>query len=317
MDIQSFMARLASNPEWTPRSYEGVEVKARSEELEGVKAVLFDVYGTLIDYYEPTYSSPQGKQAHLLECFQNVVDEFSLGDALFSVQPGTAQAQTLRDFYHGLIMLDHERKAAQGVCYPEIRIEQIWKTIFQIVQRHGYEIPQPGWQDAEEMALAAAYLYHFHALGRRLYPGVYDLLECLRKKRILMGIISNAQFYSLFDLSWLLIRQSQHRIKDISAYFPEDRCILSYQYGVAKPNPELFLTAATALKREGVEPAEILYVGNDLLNDIYGASQAGFRTCLFCGDKDTLNLAADREEVKSMAPDLSIESLPELFMKLS
>ncbi len=316
MHIQSYMARLASNPEWVPRSYEGVEVQSKRRQLKGTKAVVFDIYGTLIDYHLDSYLTPQTKQEHALACFQNVVDEFSMSPALSKVHPGLNPSQTLRDFYHGLIMFEHEKKAKTGIAYPEVLIEQIWKTIFQILQRHGYKVPQPGWRDVEEMSMGAAYLYHFHALGRRAYPGCYELLENLRKKGILLGIISNAQFYTLFDLSWLLIRQSQFRIKDLSLYFPEDQCVLSYQYGFSKPNTELFKAALSSLERFGIEASEILYVGNDLFNDVYGAGQCGLRTCLFTGDKDTLNLATEHEEVKDLAPDLTIESLPELLFKL-
>jgi FMN hydrolase / 5-amino-6-(5-phospho-D-ribitylamino)uracil phosphatase len=45
--------------------------------------------------------------------------------------------------------------------------------------------------------------------------------------------------------------------------------------GVAKPDPKIFLAAAEAL---GVEPREILHVGDDPLLDVVGAHQAGLRT---------------------------------------
>jgi len=45
--------------------------------------------------------------------------------------------------------------------------------------------------------------------------------------------------------------------------------------GVAKPDPRIFLAAAEAL---GIEPGEILHVGDDPLLDVVGARAAGLRT---------------------------------------
>ena len=45
--------------------------------------------------------------------------------------------------------------------------------------------------------------------------------------------------------------------------------------GVAKPDARIFLAAAEAL---GIDPADILHVGDDPLLDVVGAKQAGLRT---------------------------------------
>ena len=45
-----------------------------------------------------------------------------------------------------------------------------------------------------------------------------------------------------------------------------------------------------ALGKNGVAPGEVLYVGNDMLNDVYAAGQVGFRTALFAGDQRSLRM---------------------------
>ena len=149
-----------------------------------------------------------------------------------------------------------------------------------------------------------------------MYPGIYDTFKHLRNRNLTMGIISNGQFYTLVDVSCLLVKQSNDKIKNISDFISKDFCFLSYQYGCSKPNPQLFFEALKALQKTGIESEEVLYVGNDLFNDVLGASQAGMKTALFTGDRETLHLGEGREEVKGLIPDLVIEQMPELIYKL-
>jgi len=83
-----------------------------------------------------------------------------------------------------------------------------------------------------------------------------------------------------------------------------------------KPNSILFQAAIEKMKRSGIAPHEICYVGNDLYNDVYGAQQNGMRAALFIGDGDTLNLSSEREEVKNVVPDIVVEHVAELLMRI-
>lgn len=48
------------------------------------------------------------------------------------------------------------------------------------------------------------------------------------------------------------------------------------EHGRAKPDPSIFLAAC---ERLGVEPAQVLHVGDDIELDIVGGARAGLRTC--------------------------------------
>jgi len=62
----------------------------------------------------------------------------------------------------------------------------------------------------------------------------------------------------------------------------------------------------------GIMPGNVLYVGNDMLNDIYTAHNSGFQTCLFAGDRRSLRLRTDRPECASLKPDAIIKELNQL-----
>ncbi len=60
--------------------------------------------------------------------------------------------------------------------------------------------------------------------------------------------------------------------------------VVSEEVGVMKPHPRIF---AHATERAGVEPAEILYVGDSLSSDVEGGLAAGWRVAWYGGDGST------------------------------
>jgi putative hydrolase of the HAD superfamily len=66
------------------------------------------------------------------------------------------------------------------------------------------------------------------------------------------------------------------------------------------------------LCRRGIRHDEVLYVGNDMLNDIMPANSVGFRTALFAGDARSLRLREDEPSVRGSTPDLVVTDLLDL-----
>ena len=63
----------------------------------------------------------------------------------------------------------------------------------------------------------------------------------------------------------------------------------------------MFTRLASRLDRYDVQAPEVLYVGNDILNDIlkniWPAATVGWETALFAGDKRSLRLRTDDQRV--------------------
>ena len=75
-----------------------------------------------------------------------------------------------------------------------------------------------------------------------------------------------------------------------------------------------FSPILTGLEQElNISPRETLYVGNDMLNDIWTARECGCRTALFAGDSLSLRLREDRPECASLSPDVIITHLDQLL----
>jgi putative hydrolase of the HAD superfamily len=75
--------------------------------------------------------------------------------------------------------------------------------------------------------------------------------------------------------------------------------------------------AAEKLHLKGIQPAAVLFVGNDMLNDIYPASAIGFQTALFAGDRRSLRLRTDDPRCADLSPELVLTDLGQLSQRLS
>ena len=95
-----------------------------------------------------------------------------------------------------------------------------------------------------------------------------------------------------------------------------DLCVFSYRYRQAKPGPRLFEVLQRALEQRGLAPDETLYVGNDMLNDVWAASQAGLKTAWFAGDRRSCRARTDDARCQSLRPDLVLTELVQLLQCL-
>jgi len=257
---------------------------SRCEKVYDVKAVIFDLYGTLVNYWRDEFSDSAFKEKALLEAFRKTAEFFRFAEYLAEMNPDDFPERTLRDLYQGLIMLNHEKSLKKGVTFPEVRIEEVWEVIIMMLERHGYDWAKLDLGNKNDLARCMAFYYNFNSLGRGLYPGVTDTLITLKKDNYKLGILSNAQFYSLIDLNLYIRIQSNGTVEDCGELFESDLQFFSFEFGVAKPNQALFRKLYDALYEYEILPRQTLFVGNDLSSDIRPAQEAGMLTAFFTGD---------------------------------
>lgn len=286
-----------------------VEYLSRSEILTDIHVVIFDIYGTLFNYWKPAFANDNSKQDALLESFGKTIAYFGMEPFLVKMNPDEPPAKTLRDLYHGLIALMHDRALDRKVEYPEVRIEEVWNAIFLMLRRHGYDHAQMHLGTDADFVKCVAYYYNFFSFHRGLYAGVSDALWKLKNQNMTLGIMSNAQFYSTIDLTLYLRDQSNGATEDFTQLFDPDLLFLSCDFGVSKPNPLLFRKLFDYLYEQQILPSQALFVGNDLSIDIRPAIDAGMRTAFFTGDK---NSAFFHDSANTVVPDISFSSWDEL-----
>jgi putative hydrolase of the HAD superfamily len=102
--------------------------------------------------------------------------------------------------------------------------------------------------------------------ARRLASTTHALLEALRNRGLKLALVSNA-----FDPGWLLHRD----LEQMGLAQRVDFAVFSSEVGKRKPHPVIFRRALEAL---GVAPANALFVGDRLYEDIRGGNDVGMTT---------------------------------------
>jgi putative hydrolase of the HAD superfamily len=215
--------------------------------------VLFDIYGTLfVSGSGDIGAADRGTQRQ---------------DLLFDLlarygRPGDPGQLFERLKKH--VMEEHHQMKARGVDFPEIRIERTWRDLL-------------GFAD---LGRARHFAVEYECIVNPVYPMPHlaELLALCRRRGIVMGIVSNAQFYTPYLFHWFLNASLGRLGIDPRLTF------FSYRHGVAKPSRRLFEMAAARLQARGLSPGRVVYLGNDMRNDVLPAADTGFATALFAGD---------------------------------
>mgnify|MGYP001086265923 CR=1 FL=1 len=270
---------------------------ARLNKLEGVKAVLFDVYGTLI-----ISGSGDVGTATAIDTSEALTQ--ALVVAGFQGDP--EQAGLIgKDMMKAEIQAWHLAGREAGADYPEVEITKVWsKIIERLSQTEAIKKHEIAPDQIRRLGLE----YECRVNPVFPMPGSIELLDGLKARGFPMGIVSNAQYYTPIIFSAFFERSLE------AIGFDPECCVWSFKELKAKPSADLFPKAGKFLEQNhGIKLSETVYVGNDMLNDIYTAKEAGCQTVLFAGDKRSLRLREDDERCKDLQPDAVITSLNQLL----
>ncbi|NEX16006.1 MAG: HAD family hydrolase [Halochromatium sp.] len=266
--------------------------------LLGIKAVLFDIYGTLLISASGDIGlDGEGASSIKLSTLMSAAGlDWPHQDAARSLDTdqdqSTGQTSTrqkalteipLRERLSQVIQADHARAQAKGIDYPEVDIRAIWARL----------LAELGLRPSAQQLARIALEYECRVNPVWPMPGLADLLPALRQRGLVLGIVSNAQFYTPLILQAFLGQPP-------AALGLEPCCSAwSYQLRQAKPSTAIYQIALDGLaRRHDIRPEQVLYIGNDRRNDIWPAQQLGLKTALFAGDARSLRL---REEDSTLA----------------
>ncbi len=160
---------------------------------------------------------------------------------------GEDRAEQVREEYLALC-----RRAHRG-GYHELDLLRVFERM---LENRGVDISVAPSLAAEFRRLSIARL--------RCFRGVKTMLRELRAKGGGVYLLSNAQ--SCFTLD---------ELRSLGLYDLFDGIVISSDIGVKKPSPEAF---AIAFERLGITAENSVYIGNDMRDDILGASSVGMRT---------------------------------------
>ena len=212
-----------------------------------------------------------------------------------------ASSEVLLNRFTSAIHDSHQKSKQNGIDFPEVDIVEIWRTVFASTATD--EADSRIVSDAQLKTLAVEYETRVNPVWPM--PHLESCLEQIAFQKKL-GIISNAQFFTL-DLFPAFLNKSRDEIG-----FDDQLELFSFEFGHAKPGMTLYESAVERLAKMEVAPEEVLYVGNDMLNDIMPAQKVGFRTALFAGDNRSLRWRANDLRVDEIEPEIIVTDLSQI-----
>jgi putative hydrolase of the HAD superfamily len=212
-----------------------------------IRALLFDVNGTLID----------------IETDERMEETYRAIAHFLTYQGIALRRGEVRDLYFQIMK---EQFAVSGEVYPEFDAVAVWR---ELLRRYATDYTRSLNPDKlHQMPLFLAEMQRGISRKRLVpYPQTHEILAQL-KTRYRLAVVSDAQ--SAYGLPEL-------RAACLADYF--DLIVISGDYGYRKPDPRLFQAALTKLQ---VCPEEAVFIGNDRFRDVWGARQVGMKTILFC-----------------------------------
>ncbi len=182
-----------------------------------IKCMIFDVYGTLFISGSGDISIAKEKSS------EEYIETYELEQLLIKFKIRKTPEAILNDLFSA-IEKNHVKLKKQGIDFPEVEIDRIWMSIL--------KNNDPG--------TVRKFAAMFEMIVNPVYPmpNLKEMLSACKKSQVLLGIISNAQFYTPCLFDWLL----DSNLKKLG--FHPDLILFSYKSGHAKPSPFMFQSKA-------------------------------------------------------------------------
>lgn len=201
------------------------------------KNYIFDLYGTLVDINTDEKSSKLWKKLSLFYCFNGA-----------AYKSGELKKAYIKKVKENLNEIKHTK-------YPDFPIERVFKSLYK----------DKGVEANEELVKCTAQIFRSLSIKYlRLYDGVIELLEELKKKNKNIYLLSNAQrIFTLYEM----------KILGIDKYF--DDIYFSADYHMCKPDRNFY---NKIIEDKNLDISQSIMIGNDPECDINGAKAVGLDT---------------------------------------
>jgi putative hydrolase of the HAD superfamily len=229
-----------------------------------IKAVFFDLYQTLVRYRP----SQEELEAETLKKSGINISAEALHRPVF----------TANEFiYEEIARRPLSRRSREETA-----------TLYSEFQR--LVLKEAGIKADEKVVLKLLEMMQHAKMDLVLFDDVIPALDDLKKRKLVLGLISNVE------------RDMTAALDKLGLVSRLDIVVTSQDAGFTKPHQEIF---EYAIKKAGVEPAETAYVGDQYNVDVIGSNAAGMKGILL--DRDNYyREAVDSPKIKSLQelPDI-------------
>lgn len=277
------------------------ELSKKLSSTKRYKAFIFDIYGTLLISSSGDVEEADPTTDNLNEAFIacNIIHTNN------SLREKTANQ--FIDNIHTTIKRHHTIEKDKGNLFPEIVIEDIFE---EVLIKH---INSGELRGDHSKSNIKKLVFIFELASNKVWPmpGFCDIVSKINSLNKPLGIVSNAQFYTPLIVNHFL-NKSYLETESISP-FKNDLIQYSYKSRKGKPDNSIFKDLLASLKSNySIDPEDTVYIGNDMLKDIYTANSCGMDTVLFAGDKRSLRMRKNDDRCKGLKPTHIITELSQL-----
>lgn len=276
--------------------------KPQLTKLDNIKAVIFDIYGTLLVSSSGDINQAEISGNNLKQALREANIEF--------VDPAMEKDdKSIADLLATFVKMIHQHQdklREKGIPFPEVDIRKVWEDLVAHAVAKDILKVSP---DSDLLKLT----FIFELLSNKVYPmpEMNNIIHHFKQAGLPLGIVSNAQFYTPIMMNFF----QSGKVADAAFidHFDPDLSVFSYKILKAKPDKSIFEPMLKNLeKKYNITPEESVFVGNDMYKDVYPASLSGMKTIFFAGDQRSLRLREDQKEVEGLKPDAVITELEQL-----
>jgi FMN phosphatase YigB (HAD superfamily) len=273
--------------------------------LPEVRAVLWDVYGTLlcIPLGELVFEHPQAFV--MSNALEKTIQEFKMWGSM-SRKPGQP-SEYLAQVYAQ--MIEEQRVVPGGTeRHPEVSAERLWEAVIKRLVQKDFKWDAFRLGSLTDLARKVSYFFHASLQGTACQIGAAEALRHVASKGLAQGLLADGQCFTTVQLA----RGLRAQAGTLTGLVGEGMTFLSCDYGGRKPSERLFRKTREALAAKGLAPEQVLHVGSRVTRDLLPAKRIGMRTALYAGDKTSLQATAEQLKDSAGKPDVLLTELAQI-----
>jgi FMN phosphatase YigB (HAD superfamily) len=275
--------------------------------LPEVKAVLWNVYGTLIRIADGELLHETPDKLRMEVALDKTIREFNMWNSM-TRKPGAPWEYMLNIYQRIIEELQMAGTRRKGDV-PEINSAVVWRRIVGKLAQKEYVYDESHYGDEDSLSEKIAYFFHSALQGHEAAPEAATTLIRLTQSGLMQGLLADAQCFTLVQLVSDLRGQEPAASRTI---FRPELLIQSFREGVRKPSMSLFAAAFRALKALHLSPENVLYVSSRVMGDLAVAKSIGFRTAVYAGEKLGLSVTVDDLQNPETCPDRLVTRLTQI-----
>jgi FMN phosphatase YigB (HAD superfamily) len=287
-----------------PPDVEPPKARPHLVRLSGVRAVTWNVYGTLLAIAGGELYLEHPKPFAMDVALDKTIQEFKMWGSM-TRKPGQP-TEYLRQVYGDLLA---QQRAVPGSSerYPEVSVDRLWDAFIKRLLQKDYKFDAGFYGSLNEFSRKVTYFFHASLQGVAAYPGAAAALRAVADAGLKQGLVGDGQCFTVAQLGHALARQDPHI--DLDECVDPSLRVLSFEARARPPSDKLCRHALVALAGLGITPDQVLHVGSRVDLDVVPARRLGMKTALFAGDKASLRATPAQLKEPASRPHVLLTEL--------